>query len=132
MASSHNGRDRGAGVAGFKSAICKGLCPPTPGTNTTMNEICLEDMLPKKEKLVHYFRYLGSLTTPTCDETVIWTVFEEPIKLHKDQVLRPRARCILPLESSSFKPSLLAPQVSGGREMRIIASVLGFPLVETG
>lgn len=58
-----------------------------PSTNTTMNEICLEDMLPKKEKLVHYFRYLGSLTTPTCDETVIWTVFEEPIKLHKDQFL---------------------------------------------
>lgn len=56
-------------------------------TNTTMDEVCLEDMLPKKEKLVHYFRYLGSLTTPTCDETVVWTVFEEPIKLHEKQFL---------------------------------------------
>lgn len=56
-----------------------------------MSEVCLEDMLPKKEKLVHYFRYLGSLTTPTCDETVVWTVFKEPIKLHEKQVLRPRA-----------------------------------------
>ncbi|XP_040605316.1 carbonic anhydrase 4 isoform X1 [Mesocricetus auratus] len=60
----------------------------TPNTNTTMKESCLQDMLPKKEKLVHYFRYLGSLTTPNCDETVIWTVFKEPIKLHKDQFLK--------------------------------------------
>ncbi|XP_051014143.1 carbonic anhydrase 4 [Acomys russatus] len=58
-----------------------------PNTNTTMEESSLWDMLPKKEKLVHYFRYLGSLTTPECDETVIWTVFQDPIKLHKDQFL---------------------------------------------
>ncbi|XP_036050460.1 carbonic anhydrase 4 isoform X2 [Onychomys torridus] len=58
-----------------------------PNTNTTMKESRLQDMLPKEEKLVHYFRYLGSLTTPNCDETVIWTVFKEPIKLHKEQFL---------------------------------------------
>lgn len=99
---------------------------PHLGTNTTVNEISLEDMLPKEEKLVHYFRYQGSLTTPTCDETVIWTVFEEPIKLHKDQVRRPRARCILPKESSSFKPSLLAPQVSGVGRWGSLHRSLGF------
>lgn len=60
-----------------------------PNTNTTtMKESKLQDMLPKEEKLVHYFRYLGSLTTPNCDETVVWTVFKEPIKLHKDQFLQ--------------------------------------------
>lgn len=58
-----------------------------PYTNTTMEESCLEDMIPTKDKLTSYFRYLGSLTTPECDETVIWTVFKEPIKIHKDQFL---------------------------------------------
>ncbi|XP_031323849.2 carbonic anhydrase 4 isoform X1 [Camelus dromedarius] len=59
-----------------------------PNTNTTMrNSISLLDLLPKQEKLRRYFRYLGSLTTPGCDETVVWTVFQEPIQLHKDQIL---------------------------------------------
>lgn len=48
--------------------------------------ISLLDLLPKEGKLRHYFRYLGSLTTPGCEEMVIWTVFKEPIQLHKDQV----------------------------------------------
>ncbi|KAM9598131.1 carbonic anhydrase 4 [Trichechus inunguis] len=61
---------------------------PKPDMSTTMKKnISLLDLLPKGEKLSHYFRYLGSLTTPGCDENVIWTVFKEPIQLHKDQVL---------------------------------------------
>ncbi|XP_028628301.1 carbonic anhydrase 4 [Grammomys surdaster] len=58
-----------------------------PNSNTALKELRLEDMLPSSEKMYYYFRYQGSLTTPNCDETVIWTVFREPIKIHKDQFL---------------------------------------------
>lgn len=95
MASSLDERGRGARTAALKRAIYKALSP-TPDSNTAMREIRLEDMLPSNEKLYYYFRYQGSLTTPDCDETVIWTVFKEPIKIHKDQVPRPGAKCTLP------------------------------------
>ena len=41
----------------------------------------------KFRKLKHFykcFRYLGGLTTPTCNEVVVWTVFEKPIKINSD------------------------------------------------
>lgn len=82
------GAEGAAPAAALKRTVGKGLCAPPPDTNTTMEESCLEDMIPTKDKLTSYFRYMGSLTTPECDETVIWTVFKEPIKIHKDQVPR--------------------------------------------
>lgn len=33
-----------------------------------------------------FFRYEGSLTTPSCAESVIWTVFLESISMTLDQV----------------------------------------------
>lgn len=36
--------------------------------------------------LQKYYRYMGSLTTPYCNQTVVWTVFQEPIRVHKGLV----------------------------------------------
>uniref|UniRef100_A0A3Q3CAK4 Carbonic anhydrase 4-like n=1 Tax=Haplochromis burtoni TaxID=8153 RepID=A0A3Q3CAK4_HAPBU len=45
----------------------------------------LDDLLVGVDR-TKYYRYLGSLTTPACQEAVVWTVFKEPIKVSKDLV----------------------------------------------
>ncbi|KAM8876972.1 carbonic anhydrase 4-like isoform 1-T1 [Synchiropus picturatus] len=49
------------------------------------SQISLDDLLGNVNRS-KYFRYLGSLTTPACNEAVVWTVFEEPIKINKSSI----------------------------------------------
>ncbi|XP_010902628.2 carbonic anhydrase 6 [Esox lucius] len=44
----------------------------------------VRSMLP--ENLNQFFRYQGSLTTPPCYESVLWTVFDTPITLSHNQI----------------------------------------------
>ncbi|XP_060115261.1 carbonic anhydrase 4 [Heteronotia binoei] len=46
----------------------------------------LLSLIPPTEYLDKYYRYHGSLTTPSCSENVIWTLFEQSIKLSLEQV----------------------------------------------
>ena len=39
-----------------------------------------------ENRLRHYYRYDGSLTTPPCFESVVWTVLLEPLKLSFHQL----------------------------------------------
>ncbi|XP_029483225.1 carbonic anhydrase 4-like isoform X2 [Oncorhynchus nerka] len=58
----------------------------TTGANTTLVSVSLEQLIPPQQNLSNYYRYKGSLTTPGCTECVIWTVFEKPIPLSRDQL----------------------------------------------
>jgi hypothetical protein len=39
-----------------------------------------------ENRLRRYYRYDGSLTTPPCYESVIWSVLQEPLKLSSSQL----------------------------------------------
>ncbi|KAK5620810.1 hypothetical protein CRENBAI_018210 [Crenichthys baileyi] len=38
--------------------------------------------------LSKFYRYMGSLTTPDCNQAVVWTLFHEPIQVHKGLLQR--------------------------------------------
>ncbi|KAJ8391954.1 hypothetical protein AAFF_G00084250 [Aldrovandia affinis] len=54
------------------------------GQSMNITSLNVLSMLP--ENLSHFFRYQGSLTTPPCYESILWTVFDTPITLSHNQI----------------------------------------------
>ncbi|XP_057685099.1 carbonic anhydrase 4-like, partial [Corythoichthys intestinalis] len=59
---------------------------PRPSNKTTVRGISLQMFLPPPTDMRDYFRYLGSLTTPDCAQSVLWTLFENTVPLSRQQL----------------------------------------------
>lgn len=53
-------------------------------TMLDMEMYTIHDFLP--QDLTHFFRYEGSLTTPGCNEQVVWTVLNEAVTIPMDMI----------------------------------------------
>ncbi|XP_027026552.2 carbonic anhydrase 6 [Tachysurus fulvidraco] len=54
------------------------------GQSMYISTLNVRSMLP--ENFANFFRYEGSLTTPPCYESILWTVFDTPITLSHNQI----------------------------------------------
>ncbi|KAA8594177.1 carbonic anhydrase 4b [Etheostoma spectabile] len=57
-----------------------------PTNSTTLTGVSLEMLIPPQKNMTKYFRYDGSLTTPDCDEAVVWSLFENTVPLSRNQL----------------------------------------------
>uniref|UniRef100_A0AAX7UCU6 Carbonic anhydrase n=1 Tax=Astatotilapia calliptera TaxID=8154 RepID=A0AAX7UCU6_ASTCA len=49
------------------------------------HSISIDDLI-GNVNLTKFYRYMGSLTTPACNEAVVWTIFHEPIHVNTELV----------------------------------------------
>ncbi|XP_077403782.1 carbonic anhydrase IV c isoform X1 [Vanacampus margaritifer] len=56
------------------------------GSTAVMSGFRLSDIIPPSEQLRGYYRYVGSMTTPGCEQAVAWTVFLKTLPISSRQL----------------------------------------------
>ncbi|XP_013872325.1 carbonic anhydrase 4 [Austrofundulus limnaeus] len=63
------------------------------GSNTVIPNFRLNDIIPAAKDLHSYYRYVGSMTTPGCEQAVEWTVFHRTLSISSRQLDAIVAQC---------------------------------------
>lgn len=70
--------------AGYEKFLANSFLPMNADEKMYIPAFKFEPLLPRNKSA--YFRYNGSLTTPTCNEVVTWTVFKEAVEVSQAQM----------------------------------------------
>ncbi|XP_056140291.1 carbonic anhydrase IV c [Lampris incognitus] len=63
------------------------------GSTTVIQDFQLCDILPPARELRSYYRYVGSMTTPGCEQVVAWTVFHKTLPVSNRQLVAVAQQC---------------------------------------
>ncbi|KAM6907212.1 carbonic anhydrase IV c [Xenentodon cancila] len=56
------------------------------GSSTVISNFRLSDFIPASKDLHSYYRYVGSMTTPGCEQAVAWTLFHKTLSISSKQL----------------------------------------------
>merc|ERR1711973_1069686 len=96
-----------------KNKKTKGGARATTQTASVPGTIRLDQLIPTTGLPEEYYYYMGSLTTPTCDEVVQWTVFPTTVPISERQlnILRTLMDSSMVTLNDNYRP----PQPLNGR-----------------
>uniref|UniRef100_A0A9J2PCE3 Carbonic anhydrase n=1 Tax=Ascaris lumbricoides TaxID=6252 RepID=A0A9J2PCE3_ASCLU len=92
-----------------------------PGATTQLQGYQLMPLLP--DNLETFYRYDGSLTTPTCDEAVVWTIMAEPTSITPLQLTKLRQ---IRLSSGKTGQNYRPTQPLNGRRIRFRPTMFSY------
>ncbi|XP_061175512.1 carbonic anhydrase 2-like [Saccostrea echinata] len=90
---------------------------PDKGNSTSLTPFKLRHILPMQ--LRDYYRYMGSLTTPPCSETVKWTVFRDRLYMSEEQLQEFRKIYFDSSKTKLMVDNWRPPQPRNGRKVYI-------------
>lgn len=90
----------------------------------TMPSFSIRSLLPASK--LDYFRYLGSLTSVPCHESVIWFVFRSHVNVTPDQVRASASFTGPVLRKLNEEPIVDRPEPGNLQYKRIVQFVLGY------
>ncbi|NWZ70630.1 CAH14 anhydrase, partial [Acrocephalus arundinaceus] len=105
------------------------LLPPT-GQTVAIPSFSIQDLLPAH--LDRYYRYNGSLTTPPCFQSVLWTLFPQPVRISQAQLEQLQGSLYSTEEAEPEEPQLLVDNFRAPQELNQRLVLSSFPRGEGG
>lgn len=99
------------------------------GQATAIPSFSIQDLLPSRLDL--YYRYNGSLTTPPCFQSVLWTLFQQPVHISLAQ-LEQLQGTLYATEASEPEPQLLVDNFRVPQELNQRRVLSSFPRAPEG
>ncbi|XP_066502762.1 carbonic anhydrase IV c [Hoplias malabaricus] len=93
------------------------------GNRTVITGFQLTNMLTLLENFSSYYRYAGSLTTPNCNEAIIWTLFQRPIPVSQQQLALITSKMLF----STGKPMIDTFRPVQNLNERIVYTSMAYP-----
>ncbi|NXY37839.1 CAH14 anhydrase, partial [Pomatorhinus ruficollis] len=100
------------------------LLPPT-GQTVAIPSFSIRDLLPAH--LDRYYRYNGSLTTPPCFQSVLWTLFPQPVHISQAQLEQLQGSLYSTDEGEPEEPQLLVDNFRAPQELNQRLVLSSFP-----